>query len=982
MGRLDSQKQAHLHFAIFGSPELKQEGKAIQLGTRKSLALLSYLAVKQQPLARSELDALLWPEQDDQRARRSLRDELSRLGKALGKDILFSKGQTLYLNSQALELDLWQFKAAMAMGDFEKAVVLYRGPLLAGFFVKDASDFEHWLEHERSYYQERYLFALEQLAQQAELRTDYTQALTYIKQSLETDPLSEKIYFQAMRMAALANERTTALKLFEDLKSVCAELGLTPDEASTQLFQRIAEGSFPKTVTSLEPKHNLPTSLTPLLGREDLILTIKHLLSRADLRLLSLTGPGGVGKTRLSLQVAREVLSDFVDGVYFVELAAVCDQEGLLAAIMKTLELTESQQSRLRSLQHALKSKRLLLILDNFEQLSQQALTLLELLKVCPQLKLLVSSRVKLQVRGEHEVKVPPLSLPDTHMSARDLVKFPVLELFKQRARAADSQFRLTEDNAKTVAQICRALDGLPLAIELAAVRTNLLSPEDLAQRLKSRLSFLTGGAHDLPERQQTLKATLEWSYEQLNHSEQRLLARLSIFAGSFNLEAAEAVCAEPGEVIFDQLSSLLDKSMLQRTLQDQMPRFSLLQTIREFAIVQLRPDDLPHLRERYAQYFVAFAKTAEARLSGADQDTWLRKLEAEHDNIRAVLTYLLEQENPEALFNLAASMWWFWFVQGYFQEGEAWLDAIVNKYPQLIYPVLQQQIFNALGVLTHDLGNYPKARMYLEQSLRVASELKLPTAIAGALNNLGLLARTQGHYAEAQTFFQESLTIHRNHANRRMIASSLNNLGIVAEYQESFDTAIELYKESLAIREALKDLRGIAMQHCSLGSCYIHLGSFDQAKAHLDQSLALQQQLGHIAGVGDVLNGLAEWAWAQGKLSLTHQYYFQSLKLHFETNLLQGTAVCLEGLAQVMLGIGKLKESAMLLGQSEMVRKSLDAPAIPWVRKRLDALREQLRMSLGQEDFVRASQLGSYLEIQDLLVQLKLESTEYPDLT
>lgn len=981
MVRLDSKNHAHLHFSVFGSPELQQAGKTIHLGTRKSLALLSYLALKQQPLARSELDALLWPEHDDQRARRSLRDELSRLGKVLGKDILVNQGQTLYLNSQALELDLWQFNAAMATGEFKKAVALYRGPLLAGFFVKDALAFENWLEHERNFYQGRYLLALEQLAQQAEWRADYAEALLYVKRSLETDPLSEKCYYQAIRLAALAGERNLALKLFEDLKVTCAELGVMPDEASTQLVQRILEGSFPEVAASSASKHNLPASLTPLLGREDLVSTMKHVLSREDVRLVTLTGPGGVGKTRLSLQVGKDVVSDFADGVYFVELAAVRDQEGLLAAIMKTLEVNESQQSRLATLQHALRSKRVLLILDNFEQLSQQALTLLELLKTCPQLKLLVSSRVKLQLRGEHEVRVPPLSLPDSHLHTRDLVKFPALELFRQRARAVDSQFRLAEDNAKVIAHICRALDGLPLAIELAAARINLLTPEDLAQRLTSRLSLLTGGARDLPERQQTLRATLEWSYEQLSHHEQRLLARLSIFTGGFSVEAAEAVCTEPGQAMLDQLSSLLDKSMLQRSLDGNTPRFSLLQTVREFASTQLSLDDMPQLRERYAQYFVSFAKTAEAKLSGAEQDTWLRRLEAEHDNIRAVLGYLLEQPNSEALLQLGVAMWWFWFIQGYFQEGEAWLDAIVKKHPQVTHPALQQQLFNALGVLAHDLGNYPKAKTYLELSLALASELKVPTAVAGSLNNLGLLARTQGHYAEAQAFFQKSLAIHIANKNQRMIASSLNNLGILAEYQEAFDTAIGLYKESLALREALKDLRGIAMQHCSLGSCYIHLGNYAQAKAHLDQSLMLQRQLGHIAGIGDVLNSLAEWAFAQKRLGLAHQYYLQSLDLHSEANLLQGTAVCLEGLARVLLDLSQITEAAMLIGQAEAMRKSLDAPAIPWAQKQLDSLREQLKTLLGQDNFVQASQLGSYLSAQDLLAQLKPQYKAKPDL-
>ena len=747
-----------------------------------------------------------------------------------------------------------------------------------------------------------------------------------------------------------------------------------PQPTSVELLfdENESDPDSPDALKAGKPRHNLPAQSTPFIGRASQVAALRELLHDPDVRLITLLGPGGTGKTRLSLETARESLDHFPQGVFFVPLADDTQANQLISRIAQQLEVREGGRPLLENITDYLRDKNLLLVLDNFEQLITAAPIVDDLLKTSPQLKILVSSRIPLNLRGEHEYPVPPLDLPPAgDPSVEDLADSEAVQFFLERARAAKPNFQLTNENTSTVAEICRRLDGLPLALELAAARIKLLPPQSILSRLDDRLKLLTGGARDLPSRHQTLRNTLEWSYSLLGEEEKILYARLSAFVGGFTLEAAEAVCNPENRFdILEGLTSLVNNSLVRQEDIDGEPRFTMLETIRAYALERLAErGELNALRAAHAGYFgkividqVTFGLYSPKALH------WLDWVERENDNIRATLAWSLSVPgNTEMGVNVLFALVWFWYRRGYCIEGSHWAEQALALPVVQAAPPLRSIALQAGGMLALWQGKQDAALSQIQESLVVAQNLENDFWVAGGYManaivfiNMGRDDIAQPMLEKARLFFKEHIpyfhaitTVHLGNAEL-----GLGHPEMASAYHE------EAYKEALALDESW--ILSFALNN--LGEVARTQGQYDLAGKYYEECVALLRDTGDKGDLARFVHSLGYVALHEEDYERAESQFRKSLKMFRQLGNRRGMAECMAGLAGLKARLGQAEWGAVMLSAAESVLKVTGGAWWPADRVEVEANRVFIHNELGDTQLAAAQAKGRAMTLEQAL--------------
>ncbi len=830
-----------MQFRILGPLEAVLDGGPATLGAPKQRGLLALLLINRRRVVTAEqlIDGL-WGEAPPASALQSLQVYVHGLRRALGGERIETAGRGYRVVVGEDELDLDRFERTLERGraaleagraddaadDLRDALAVWRGPALAGLpeETRRAAD--------AGRLDELRLTALE-LRFDAELACGRHDAVVAELEAVTAEePYRERFLQQRMLALYRCGRQADALEVYRNAREILAEeLGLDPSPALQELERAILQQdpalAAPEAPTrSTQP---LPVPPTPLVGRRLELAAVGALFRDEGARLVTLTGPGGTGKTRLAIEVAHSLEPELRDGAVFVSLAALSSPELVGPTIAEALEIQEDQ------VLGQLRERRLLLVLDNFEQLLPAAPFVGELLAAAPRLWILATSRAPLRLAAEREYPVPPFETPDADLPFEALVQTDALRLFAARARAVDPGFELDGANAAEVARVCTRLDGLPLAIELAAARSKLLAPGEILERLEREPNLLPSGPRDAPARQRTLAATIHWSYDLLPPDERLAFARLGVFSGGCTLEEAESVC----DITLDSLGTLVDNNLLRR----RDSRFTMLETVRHFAVERLEEAGATELRKRHAEWLTELAETMAERttVGGEDATTWLDRIQPEHDNIRAALAWSIEEE-PELALRLASSLRLFWEVRGHFSEGGRWLEEALQRATD-VPPLVRLRAVSASGAIAFRVGEHELARERFTAALELARELEDELWIARALSDVGTVAAVLEEFDEASVLLEESADLFRKLDVPARLATVLGNLGHIASMRGDYERAIEVTTEALALEASHKPNAAISL--FNLGSHNLAAGHYEKAREWLERAIAHSLELG-----------------------------------------------------------------------------------------------------------------------------------------
>ena len=1021
-----------LQIRLFGPFEVidQDSGEVLDWPRKQTQTLLKiFLTAPGVIFSQDQLVDALTPDQEYDKAIKNLQKRISELRKSLEPDR--PKGQkSSYIESPSqgnyrfepesdCEIDTELFKAHIeaayafmqseqpsnALMEFDKALELRRGELL------NEDLYEDWAMEPRASFEELYRVALESMAECHSQLHQYRRALEHCEQALQLDPLKESLYQSKMRYHYYAGEPHQALQTYQQCSEILdRELGLKPSEETLELYESLKNHSV-----TLPPKNipnNLPFQLTSFIGRKDVITELSEQLTQA--RLITLTGVGGTGKTRLAIQIGSDLIQSFEDGVWFVGLGDIDTAGYVEKHVASTLGLQEAPgQPLIESLKNYLQNKQLLLILDNCEHLIDASAKLIEtLLVVSTDLKVIATSREVLGVAGELVRVLQPLSMPDINIAAnsRELREYEAVSLFIERLLPQQPEFILNDENAPIIAEICQRLDGIPLAIELAAAQANLLSPKEILTRLSDRFQLLTKGSRTALPHHQTLQAAVDWSYDLINEREKMLLHRVSIFGSSFSLEAAESICAGEGleqADVYTLMRDLIDKSLVYVDRQTDEIRYRLLETIREYALKRLAESgDEDRLRSAHRSFYLGLAEEAEPHLKRADQVIWFERLELEAEHIRAALGYSLQENQIDELIRIAVALQWFWFARGHQREGRDWYERAIEASENAADDLKAKLYYNAsaltwnmgeyeeterlahealklctttgdkwgeayshsrLAIVAEFQGNYEQSEASYNRSLEIAREIDDSWLISVLVNNLAEIERRKGEFDSAEALVREGLDLSNQRGDTWCSSQLSFSLGVVKYEQEAMSDAAQLFEEALEHKRELNDNWGVANLLYSLGRVKTKLGDLPAAIDLYSQSRSLYDELGERRGYafGSHWLGVALTKYEQYQTSM--EILKEALEIRHGLEDSRGIAESLEGLAALLLAIENYEQSARLLGAAVALRDEVGVPLSPADQADIDEIDNELKRQLKSSQAQKLMSEGAVLSTDDI---------------
>lgn len=931
---------------------------------------------------RDSLASIFWPDQPQEVALKNLRHVVYKLRQVLsepdaGKSNSATQGkQTSYLivTPQTVQfnpesdfwLDVAHFAGAIAASKTHHhrrlevcgtcharltgAAELYKADFLAGFSLTDSAAFDEWLLLKREELHRQALQTHALLANYHEARGDYAAALSYAWRLLKLETWQEEAHRRAMRLLWLTGRRSAAITQYETCRRVIAdEFGILPDAETQTLYSRILAGApgdeENRVATSSGDNNNLPTHATPFVGREDELRQIAERLENPDRRLLTLLGPGGIGKSRLALSAAANQIRAFEDGVYFVPMAPVADSNLIISAIAQALSLPLSgKEEEEQQLLRYLTDKEMLLVMDNYEHLLMGTGILLRIIELAPRVSLLVTSRERLNLQGESVLEVSGLSYPSDEyhvlrpaLDSDDLLKYEAARLFLERTRARDAEFQLTATELPAVVTICRIVGGFPLAIELASAQVGDYTCAEIARAIQSSLDFLETDQRDISPLHSSLRAVFNYSWNLLSDEEKPLFAKLSVFRGGWDKEAAEAVTGASQR----RLGALVSKSLITRSTNETGMRYDIHEVLRQYVAEKLDEDIIrrAEVKKSHAQHFLNVAARAHSHLTkNQEESKWLALLEREHNNLRAALAWAVESEEVELALRLAVSSQLFWYLRSYFTEGRGILAS-----------VLRMVEANGIG------GERGRATSFSDRE-------EIEKIYGRALYGLGVLQRSQCLYEAAVASLQKSLTIYRRIGDKAFIASVLNVLGVVAHDQAEYGTARSLYGESLELAKEQGDRHSEARSLNNLGIVAREQGDYGDARSMFRQSLAISREIGDTHNTSLCLLSLGLVDWYSGEYMSAQAHLLESLALFHAAAHTLGIADCLEGLARVAASHGHIERAACLWGAAESLREQIGAPLPPADRADYDRNVDAARAEMGEQLFAAAWASGRAL--------------------